>query len=1183
MKRILVLLLFGLVVAAGLFLFFLGGGGESTTAEGGGASASPQSTLPASDPGQATRAPSAELPQGKVSTATRSVVPEPAEEQWDPTQSVWIEGRVLLPEGMPSDPDLEVFALAQPIRYVDFAFLTSSPARAHLAEEYKLEDPRELGLELLARRKVEPDGSFKLPFRPGLRRGHLMLRGRYLYLEESSAVGLTSGATRLVLQPKEGAYLRGQVRFPAGTTDSERRELSALLSASDGEGNKPEGVAAFMAQTFVDRSGRFDFFAVPLDSEYELRVDGPELALFKTQVQELLLRRPTPIDLQLTRGAVVRGRVVDELGRAVAGAELTTALDFGQFGNGNEESGEGESDADGGFELRGLPAGKTLLTVEADGFLDSEAKLIELVEAEEHEVTVSLESGGSIAGRLTWPDGRPAAQVRVEATLEPVYLVGSLAAMRNIRGRDGEDLTDENGRFVLRGLGEGQYVVRAIVLPNGTSLNEGELTAANWQGLDEDESLGEFVLGARAARSRQPDPNALRAVAVNVALGETELELVLQPSLSVAGRVEDDLGQPVEEFQLRAARIWNSPSGVLHSNSFKVDIEDANGAFVLGGLEAGPWSLIASAEGYATSESQSIVLPGPDAAVEWVLELRREAVVEGVVFDPRGLPVADATIAVDLGQEGRFKRLLSGLDFPQVRSDAEGQFLLGGLAGPEIALVASHAKFARSGVLRLGLRPGDTASGIELYLNEGAQVTGEVIGESDEPLAERLVRAVHLETYEQRTDTTDSAGLFELNDLDPGTWQVFVMPPSAVAREEMLTDILENPLQKLISLTGGEKRHLVLGGVAQDSITVSGLIRVGNEILPEAIVGFWSPGSGSFDDTRRTVSDSEGAYRVELAGPGKWLVTVQGIAQRGGFEIGWEAIQNIPAGPSYALDVVLPAGSIGGRVLGQDGRPVEGESVSLHVDGPVKSGLMVGGHYATVFTGGDGVYLLKGLSPGQYALVAGGSDGVGRVLRRGLVVGDGEHLSNVNFTLQPSCKVRIKVTDQRGLPVDGANLFVRDESGAPLSLLSSSVTDASGYVELNNLSQGSYTFSARKGDLASAESRPKSLSEDGTTQLELSLSSATRLVVRVLGSDNSILPAQLSVTGGGGLQHSGLISSEDYMRGITEGVNFLEHQVGPLAPGEYTVTAYYEDQSVSERISLNGAAERVLELRLNVR
>jgi len=171
----------------------------------------------------------------------------------------------------------------------------------------------------------------------------------------------------------------------------------------------PGAYRAFVRDDTVLSIGRPDLVRLPSLPSAET-AGIPDEALMATVVARDDL---DGVDLNVVRGGVVTGRVLDRAGRAVAGAVLrargggmrpTLATDVA------------ESDTAGGFELR-LPAGSFTLDVSHPGFagVESVAEARVAVQPGEHvRTTITLVAGCVIAGRVVGADGKPASDGAIE-------------------------------------------------------------------------------------------------------------------------------------------------------------------------------------------------------------------------------------------------------------------------------------------------------------------------------------------------------------------------------------------------------------------------------------------------------------------------------------------------------------------------------------------------------------------------------------------------------------------------------------------------------------------------------------------------------------------------------------------------------------------------------------------------
>ena len=133
------------------------------------------------------------------------------------------------------------------------------------------------------------------------------------------------------------------------------------------------------------------------------------------------VRPPTAklLRIRLEPEAVLRGRVVDTAGEPVAGARLN--LRWQEYLPEDPERQIGEpvfrsarSEADGRFEMRGIPEGSVIFGVSAQGFVSLEGLELELPRpADAGELRLVLDRGAVLQGRVTTVAGEPVPAVRI--------------------------------------------------------------------------------------------------------------------------------------------------------------------------------------------------------------------------------------------------------------------------------------------------------------------------------------------------------------------------------------------------------------------------------------------------------------------------------------------------------------------------------------------------------------------------------------------------------------------------------------------------------------------------------------------------------------------------------------------------------------------------------------------------
>ncbi|MCK6448484.1 MAG: carboxypeptidase regulatory-like domain-containing protein [Planctomycetes bacterium] len=1157
--RKLPLLLVGLIVACvvGYLLWSTRSGDAPQTAERATPSAPvPTSTAPASTEKSELAGPAAVAAAAEANDPTARTT-QAESERSDASIKATLVGRVVLPEGTPADERLEVLASTASLS-------RSAPAL-----------PAARQVDGTWRATVGGDGSFTLPIGADTGTLHVAVEGRYLATRESVQLALPV-TEPLELRPELGTWLRGTLVVPSalegaraeltaatlelapvtrGGFEDQMRQRGEFSRTSSRETKSADG------RTFELRAvlgeGPFTVTTVPT---FEPR---PSFAFSRSTPFELAPGRALDVVLELTGGGTVLGVVVDERDAPVAGAKLTVEVDPKVMGFGGDEAREAKTDAAGRFELAAVRAGKGKLQIECDGYL-AERVDFEVAEGERREgVRYVLSHGARIAGRVTWPDGTPAADARISVSFDAAALTG-MNAFNAWRGNEGDAVTAADGTFSVGGLGVGPFVVRALAAPPGETWDD-------------------------KAKDR-----AWRASVGAVAPDTLELVLTINAPEGVAGRVLDATGAPITKFELVAhAKVASILPG-LGGDSVRRTFEDSDGRFVLAGLERGAWELYALADGFGDAEPLALELPRDASAPPIEFRLQRAAVVAGTVLGFDGRPVAGAVVGRSIGLADLKRRFAPSKEPDDVKTDDAGRFRLEPLSAGPLLVAARAPGAAASEKLELELAPGEVREDVTLTLRRGGTLIGELYGEDGKPLAGvNVIVQVPSQDSPQRMPSTDSSGRFREEHLEPGTWQVVYMPflsgdgemPSAGDTAALLGSM------KMTSavIKDGEETHVTLGAPPKDPVLVRGRVRSKGEAVGGVVVNFMPDGAKGLSSLKFVSVAADGTYETRLDGPGRYLVTVQSFGNAGEQQA-CEFAHRVPAEPEHVFDIELPGARLAGRVLDGEGKPAPKTRVSLTRRGAVPNGTILGGRYSEISTDDDGRYVMRWLEPGDYTLAAGGAlfgglmggeGALGRELRELHVAADAD-MRDVDFRLKASGKVTGVVRAQNGKPVAGAAIFVRDEHEAPLERLTLAQTAADGRFTYHGLAEGRYSLTARSSD--SVSSTPVAIAIRGgeTTEVDLVIDAGTLLVVKLVDSKEQEVEATVLVTDEKGRQVNGLLTMAELMDVFQNGgFSSTEQRIGPLAPGLYTVTATAPDgRSASKSVSLGGQAERKLTLRL---
>ena len=1067
---------------------------------------------------------------------------------------LFLTGTVVLPEGAPADPTLTLFALALPCDYQDFVRSRESPADS--LEPRPVARRRELLRGALrASVPVEASGDFELPIpaesQPKSGILHLMLRGRYLYLETTQPVRLDP-SVHPRLHPSPGAWVHGRLLGAPEPPTQGRVRLFDLTSDGTRSLNGQSG--SFSCLFEADRSGRYEGRALPCRRPYQWSARCANLGGARGDLGSLEPFSEREFDIPLSGRARIRGRVFDEDGRPLAGARVSAWLRGRFFGVDDEVVREATSDETGHYELAFLPEGTLKVSADHPAYLESHPASVETAEDQSVELDITLGAGKAIRGTLVDEGGGPVAGVAILADFDRSHAAGP-AFLSGLRGGRGEAISGEDGSFTLAGLGSGPFVVRADVMRDGLA----------WHA-----RLDGMLPGG--------DP----------------IQLVLRPPLHLAGRVIDEGGEAVPTFTLVARRQVMGEFAPVTTDYRRASFEDPGGAFLLTDLDPGEWLLTVEDQTRVTAEPKRVTLPS-DTADDILLETVLAASVSGRVVDPRGEPVADAEIRVERGSRGW---QVGREAFPRekrARADGAGAFELTGLVPGEIGLYAQASDQGRSSTTPLSLAPGERREELVLTLAEGGTIEGLVYDGQGNPAVGFVIVGFQMSDFRQFFSGTDGEGAFRVDHVTPGKYMLAAMDPSL----DMQVDEDGIDMAALMAMwqtaqadvREGETTHVLIGAPPDEPVQVSGEVTLGGEPYAGALVHFLRPGKGLYEEMQGTSVGDDGRYRIDLDGSGDYVVSIQTVTGVAGQQNSIEYAVEVPPGVSEAtFDFRLPLGRISGRLLGPDGSPAGGARVTLTFDGVARTDSFFGDQYTEITTQADGTFDIRALRPGIYRLSAGGASPFsgaqtspyGRTTTGDLNLGKDEWIRDLTLRLPRPGGVEVTVLDALGHGVPKANVFVRDAEGRMLEPFSMVVTDELGRSHYGGISPGTVTVSARAGLLCSADSPPIEVHEGEVTPLTLHLEAGTILLIVLRDRSGHPAAGTLSVRDEAGREMTGMFGMDDLQALYMDGeFSPTERRIGPLPPGRYRVIAVIDGDRVERSVRVNGEATRRVALRVH--
>ena len=334
----------------------------------------------------------------------------------------------------------------------------------------------------------------------------------------------------------------------------------------------------------------------------------------------------------LKRGLIVTGIVTDSSGNPVRGA--TARLGFDRFGT---DEPTGETDSQGRFNLINCKPGKSLVTIQTNGFAPL---FLEVTVGEKNpEMSFKLEPGHTMRVRIVDPQGKP--------------IKGATFCTDTWRGYRSLELrkqADAEGRVW-------------------------------WKSAPADTVLCDTFHQGYISSRRVP-----------VKAGEVETVITLHPELVITGNVTDaQTGKPIPKFSIRNGYIlrnsdrfyWSRDEGPSFSDgkySFKFD--EPSEAYALQFI----------APGYLPAESRQFRLD--EGKQTFDIQLQPGNGPTGTVLLPSGKSAAGAQVGVATQEQhaylsnGQFHR--SGNSAELVTADDQGTFQLTPSKEPQFLLIVTH-------------------------------------------------------------------------------------------------------------------------------------------------------------------------------------------------------------------------------------------------------------------------------------------------------------------------------------------------------------------------------------------------------------------------------------------------------------------------------------------------------------
>lgn len=668
---------------------------------------------------------------------------------------------------------------------------------------------------------------------------------------------------------------------------------------------------------------------------------------------------------------------------------------------------------------------------------------------------------------------------------------------------------------------------------------------------------------ATASVEDSPTPPAVRDGdaadrAADSAKATSPRRLQAAPFEGIQGVVRWPLGAPgrgAEVSLYRATKDWPE----LGLQRAGTTVCDADGRFRFRETWAPGLYLDATEPRASQTWAGSPLVEVFEGVPQHVLTLSHGFRVSGVVQDPDGNEVRCRVILTPDSDQRRAE-----VD----RTNASGEFEFRRAAGGVVRIEARHPYYRPvSRRITIGV-----PQRISLRFEEEAiALRGRVVElAGQEPISGAEVRLlpneVDRDLYEPDTAVTDAEGRFELTGQGPGNRWIEVRHPefSTVSRVMQVSDSTRADDLVFEMVGRARVRGRLLGAIrGGESLVIRGL---GSELVRTRVSE-----DGSFEFAEPV---SSGSVVLEI--------------ERGELAFRETRRRDLPLslgeGGADGLELeVEPASLLVGRILGPDGKPVVGVSLSPAPPNRDAGGSILGwalerltdldravatrGQRVLAVTDDRGRFRIAGLPQGEIGLLMDGGD-LARVQREVAVPPSGATLDLGEITLPQGGSISgvvNRLSGGRTIPLGGAYVFVNTAQTG----LVSATTRTDGRYVLSRLAPGQYRVRARYSNFPTVRSDALVDVADGATATADLVFSAGRTVSgRVLGGDDQpVAGAVVMVSGTAGTE----------VRSEADGTFELE---APLS--EVELWAYTEDRQV-ETFAILPAGRTAIDLRLPTR
>lgn len=688
------------------------------------------------------------------------------------------------------------------------------------------------------------------------------------------------------------------------------RDAEVRIRSEDAGEFDLERIAELEQSATTDSTGRFEIAGLragPVHLEVRSRSWAP------AERDDFVLPSAGSIDvgdIALDLPVTLLGRVVDEQGRAIAGALVCARSDASKTSDFSSLD-LVRSDADGSFACAPVASGGWTLIAAADGFVETRLSGSALAGQTMSDLVLVLARGGTIVGRVTGSDAAELASLLVVARPLPVWIdepqapdafaktttLDERAQLAPLMNGEHRGTVDAQGRFELFGLRpERTYEVLVGV------------------------GAGDPIRARAAIRARAnlaiertlPDVEPVLAI-THTRPSALEIELALRRPSHLSFEVRSAVGgAPIEQFAFAIG--GGAPASVFDERGEPIRFH-ANGRVAIDGFRAlgdDACTLTIAALGHARQTFPFAWSEGRPLDLGPLLLTPTGARTVIVRDDASSRPIRGAAVVAHEIDGARDAE--NGL--PRAITDDHGVAHVSTFAEPGSRITveaAGYAPFEIAGPFERG------HEAIEARLGGGASVIVHVAAENGDPLA--IVEVLAERPDPQSSDAwiaaaspawTDGSGTGRFDRLAPGLQRIFLGANDRTSDRDIT----------LLTLRSGDTHELWMNAVPTHTLTVTvidgGIRLAGVPIDLESR----DPSGVTPLDASQAVTSSAGSVTYARLRPGAYALTVEIDGSKSSYPI-----DVLDRDASLAIDVAERA--LHGIVRTAAGTPAEGAEISI--------------------------------------------------------------------------------------------------------------------------------------------------------------------------------------------------------------------------------------------------------------